>query len=146
MANRTTTRLSADERREQVLEAATSEFAVGGLHSTSADDIAPRAGISQPYLFRLFGSKKELFLLTVDAGFDRVERLFKDAAAAGPPESALDRMGDAYVLMLADRQELRCQMQAYAACGDPDVQELCRRRFGELYRLVETLGGVDSQR
>jgi len=52
-----TTRKSADERREEILVAALEEFGEHGLHGTSTDDIARRAGVSQPYLFRLFGTK-----------------------------------------------------------------------------------------
>ena len=57
----TATRQSAQERRESILDAAMIEFAERGLHGTSTEDIAKRAGISQPYVFRLFGSKKKLF-------------------------------------------------------------------------------------
>ena len=53
----TTTRQTADERREEVLAAAVEEFGRAGFHGASTDAIARRAGISQPYLFRLFGSK-----------------------------------------------------------------------------------------
>jgi AcrR family transcriptional regulator len=67
----TTTRQTAAERREAVLEAASAEFALRGLHGASTDAIARRAGISQPYLFRLFGSKKELFIAVVDRCYDR---------------------------------------------------------------------------
>jgi AcrR family transcriptional regulator len=51
-------RKSAEVRREDILEAI-DEFAVGELHGTSTEDITRRAGISQPDLFRLFGTKKE---------------------------------------------------------------------------------------
>ena len=50
-------RQTADERREAVLTAAAREFARKGLHGASTDAIAKDAGISQPYLFRLFGTK-----------------------------------------------------------------------------------------
>jgi AcrR family transcriptional regulator len=55
-------RKSADERREEILEIAIEHFAVGGYHGTSTEVIAKEAGISQPYLFRLFRTKRELFL------------------------------------------------------------------------------------
>ena len=57
----TTKRKSAEERREAVLDAALVEFAEHGLHGGSTEAIAAKAGISQPYVFRLFGTKKELF-------------------------------------------------------------------------------------
>jgi AcrR family transcriptional regulator len=57
-----TVRRSADERREQILGIAIEHFAVGGYRATSTKVIARQAGISQPYLFRLFRTKQELFL------------------------------------------------------------------------------------
>src|SRR5258705_13960667 len=66
-------RIPAAERREMVLEAAVPEFAAGGLAGTSTEDVARRAGISQPYLFRLFPTKKALFLALVGRCFRRVE-------------------------------------------------------------------------
>ena len=64
--------MSAAERREQVLEAAVAEFAARGMAGTSTEDVARRAGISQPYLFRLFPTKKALFLALVERCFQRV--------------------------------------------------------------------------
>ena len=61
----TRTRSTAQERRAELLAAALSEFAIGGLHGTSTEAIAKRAGISHAYLFRLFGTKKQLFIAIV---------------------------------------------------------------------------------
>ncbi|HLJ66343.1 MAG TPA: TetR/AcrR family transcriptional regulator [Chloroflexota bacterium] len=135
--------MSAAERREEILEAAVAEFAVMGLHGTSTERIAQRVGVSQPYLFRLFGTKKDLFLAAVNRGFDRVETVFRVAAEAHP-ERPLEAMGEGYGSLLTRREELLLQMQAYAACADPDVQSLVQHRYGQLYRLVEHLSGADS--
>ena len=59
---KTGVRLSADERREQVLDAAVEEFGERGYHGASTANIAKRAGISQPYIYALFSDKRELFL------------------------------------------------------------------------------------
>ena len=66
-----TTRLTKEERRREIVEAATREFAVGGLYGTPVQDIAKRVGVSQPYLFQLFGTKKELFIAAVRRAFER---------------------------------------------------------------------------
>src|ERR1700730_19444113 len=73
-------RHTADERRTEVLKAAVAEFALHGLYGTSTEMIAKRIGISQPYIFRLFPSKKALFLAAIDQCFDRVEAAFRSAA------------------------------------------------------------------
>lgn len=139
----TTPRMSAEERREEILDAAVSEFARKGLHGTSTETIAARVGISQPYLFRLFGTKKGLFLAAVNRGFDRVERAFQ-RAASGQPEDVLAAMGDAYRELLSHREELLLQLQSYAACSDPEIEEVVRARFARLYRLVEALAGPEA--
>jgi AcrR family transcriptional regulator len=144
---KTHVRKSAEVRREEIIEAAMAEFALHGLHGTSTEAIAERAGISQPYLFRLFGTKKELFLAAVERGFRRTHETFQEAAAlAGAGDDVFTAMGKAYVELLADRTMLMGQMQAYAACDDPDVQEVVRREFAALYRFVEGVSGGDAER
>src|SRR5215212_2517717 len=117
----TAVRQSAEERRESILDAALIEFAERGLHGTSTEDIARRAGISQPYLFRLFGTKKELFIASVERCMRETKETFADAAAGKQGEEALQAMGSAYLDLLEDRTRLLGQMQAYVACEDADV-------------------------
>src|SRR3982751_5575039 len=89
-------RLSAAERKDTVLDAALIEFAEAGFEGTSTEDIARRAGISQPYLFRLFGTKKELFKATVARCFRETLELFQRAAEGTRGEEALHAIGAAY--------------------------------------------------
>ncbi len=142
------TRRAASQSREEVLDAAVTEFAKAGLYGTSADAIAGRADVSQPYVFRLFGSKHALFMEAVTRGFDRIHALFTAEAVSAIADGAdpFERMGKAYVSMLADRDELMLQMQSYAACGDPEVQALCRTRFAELRDSLLSLPGATSER
>jgi AcrR family transcriptional regulator len=138
-------RKSAELRREEVLEAAMIEFALGGLHGTSTEDIARRAGISQPYLFRLFGTKKELFLETVRRGYRRVLSVFQEAAAANPRGDVFLSMGEAYLNLRRNRDSLMFQMQAYAACEDLDVRAVVREEFAALYKFVESVSAGDQK-
>ena len=135
----TTARKSAEVRREEILEAAMREFADGGLHGTSTERIAERAGISQPYLFRLFGTKKDLFLASSQRCFQRVQAAFQEAAEGKQGAEAMKAMGEAYDRLLADRELLLGQMQMYAACSDPDVRDAARAGFAELFRYVESV-------
>jgi AcrR family transcriptional regulator len=141
----TTTRQTADQRRETVLDAAMIEFGLKGLHGASTDDIARRAGISQPYLFRLFRTKRELFLASVERCFRRTEQTFRDAVTGDTPEQRLQSMGLAYCELLADRPKLMMQMQAYAACDDPDVRDTVRRCYEHLHREVTAMAGADAE-
>ena len=138
--------MSADERREQVLEAALAEFAAKGLAGTSTEDVARLAGISQPYLFRLFPTKKALFLALVERCFQRVRDTFTAAAGDAVGEDALDAMGKAYEKLLEDRTLLLLQMQAYAAGDDPAIRAATRSAFRELWTLVERLTGLPYER
>jgi AcrR family transcriptional regulator len=133
-------RKSAHERREEILAAAMEHFAVGGFHGTSTEAIARAVGISQPYLFRLFRTKKELFLACCERAHARIWDVFQRAAEGVPPHERLERMGQAYAAeLLPDRHALLMQMQGYAAVSDPDVQAQVRRRYGELVREVGRL-------
>jgi AcrR family transcriptional regulator len=140
-------RLTAAERREDVLAAAIGEFGITGYHGTSTETIAERAGISQPYLFRLYGTKKDLFLACVDRAFDRTVQVFRDAVEHPPPDCATPRqaMGNAYVEMLGDRELVLFQHQTYAAADDEDVRAVARRRFEELVDELAALGGFDER-
>src|SRR5262245_43787248 len=125
-------RLTAEERREEILLAAMDEFAHGGLDGTPTEAIARRAGISQPYLFRLFSTKKELFLAVVERCFDVTLATFLAAAAGRTGTDALHAMGRSYAGLLKDRTRLLLQLQAYVACDDPDVRTLVRDGFKRL--------------
>src|SRR3954471_19105774 len=122
MASTQTERLTAAERRDEILDAALIEFAERGLHGTSTDRIAKRAGISQPYLFRLFGTKKELFIATIERCMEQTLALFRTSAGGKTGQDALTAIGGAFRGGLENPVMPRCQMQAYAACDDPDVQ------------------------
>jgi len=138
------TRLTAAERRDDVLEAAMLEFADRGYEGTSTEDIARRAGISQPYLFRLFGTKKELYKASVSRCFRETLEMFQRAAEGLRGEEALLAIGHAYMAQLHEnRTWLRAQMQAYAAADDPEIREVVRAGYGDLVAYVRRVSDAD---
>jgi len=138
-----TERKTKDERREEILDAALAVFAEAGYHGASTENVAHRAGISQPYVFRLFGTKKELFRAVVARCFLETLEMFQRAAEGKRGTEALQSMGAAYVEQLArDRMRLRLQMQAYAACDDPEIREQVRAGFGDLVAYAERVSGA----
>jgi AcrR family transcriptional regulator len=142
-----TERLTAPERREQILEAAVTVFAERGYEGASTDVIARMAGISQPYLFRLFGTKRELIIATVKRCFADTESLFLRAANGLAGEEALQAMGAAYIEEIRRSPlKLRAQLQSYAACDDPAIRTVVAEGYGSLVRLAEHLTGLDSAR
>ena len=141
-----TERKSKEERREDILDAAIAEFALKGLHGASTEEIARLAGISQPYVFRLFGTKKELYIAGVARCFRQTLELMQRAAEGKRGEDALHAIGEAYgTLLESDRLYLRAQMQAYAACEDPEICAVVRAGFGDLVTYVERVSGVESR-
>src|SRR3954452_19802895 len=137
------TRLTATERKDDLLDAALIEFAERGYEGTSTEDIARRAGISQPYLFRLFGTKKELYIASVSRCFRETLELFQRAAEGRRGEAALHAIGQAYMEQLeGNRVWLRAQMQAYAASDDPDIRRIVRGGYGDLIAYVRRVSGA----
>jgi len=139
-------RMPAAERRELVLEAAVAEFAARGLAGTSTEEVARRAGISQPYLFRLFPTKKALFLALVERCYRRVEDAFTAAVGDLAGEEALAAMAAEYERLLDDRTLLLLQMQIYAACDDPEIRVAARSGYKGLWEWVEGVTGLPFQR
>jgi AcrR family transcriptional regulator len=139
-----TERKSKEERREEILDAALTVFAEQGLHGASTEEIARRAGISQPYVFRLFGTKKELYTAVVARCFRQTLETFQRAAEGKRGEEALEAIGQAYERLLqSDRVYLRAQMQAYAASEDPDIAAVVRGGYGDLVTYVERVSGAE---
>jgi len=136
-------RSRTEERRDQVLAAAVAEFAEHGFYGSSTTGIAQRAGISQPYIYALFPSKKALFM----AAYSRVvESLWNSLSEAGrdaaSPRDALVRMGAAFMRLLGEREELMCQLQGYAAAGDPEIRAHVRREFTALFDALVDMTGA----
>ena len=138
-------RMPAEQRRELVLGEAMAAFAAHGYAGTSTEEVARRAGISQPYLFRLFPTKKALFLALVERCFRRVRDEFAAAAGELTGEEALAAMADAYEALLDDRILLLLQMQAYAACEDPEIRDATRTGFRKLWEQIERITGLPYQ-
>jgi AcrR family transcriptional regulator len=139
-------RKSATERRDEILEAALVEFAAHGLDGGSTEAIAKAVGISQPYVFRLFGTKKQLFIATIERCMHGTLEMFHTASAGLRGEEALHAIGEAYSQRLAtDPTYLHSQMQAYAACDDAEIREVVRRGYGELVEYVERVSGAPAE-
>lgn len=136
-------RMSRDERREQMIDAATAVFAAGGYAGTSVDQVARAAGVSQPYVVRMFGTKHELFAEVFDRIGRRIVAAFS-AVPAGP--AAGDELAATYVRLLADRDLLLVMMHGFLAGADPDFGARSREFFVEVFEVyVDRTGGTLDQ-
>jgi AcrR family transcriptional regulator len=136
-----TARSSAGERREEILAAAISEFARFGLFGTSVDAIAEKVGISQPYIFRLFGTKKDLFIAAALRVCERIQETFAAAARANPRQP-LEEMGRSYAQLLSSRAELLVLLHAFSASEDKEVRTAVARRYEKLWEFVAQASGA----
>ena len=127
-------RLSAAERTEQIVSAAISAFSTKGYAGTSTDDVARAAGVSQPYVIRLFGSKQRLFVAGVEFAASQIEQTFRDSGA-----SDLEGLGDAYDTLLGRYELLGMLLHGFAASSDPEIGEMVRGCLGRIYELVREL-------
>jgi AcrR family transcriptional regulator len=138
-------RRSAAERREEIIAIAIGHFGRSGYYGASTEGMARDAGISQPYLFRLFGTKRDLFLACVDEVYGRIRGAFERAVLGPSDKTPLDRMGLAYYELLPDRAMLMFQLQSHATTDDPEIQAHVRRAYGELVAAVARISGASDQ-
>lgn len=132
-----------DERREIVLRQSIPVFARFGFEGATTAEIAKRAGVTQPYIFKLFESKKALFIAACERNMRTTMTQMRESAGGKTGHDALEAMGLAYVeRMDKDRDSLLMQMQQYAACWDEDVQRTVRHCMQEMWDMVIELTGV----
>lgn len=105
--------------------------------------IARQAEITQPYVFRIFGTKRALFLEVMVAAFDRLTTSMREAAGESTGREALGLMGARYHELLGDRTSLLLQLQGFAACGDPVVRDAVRDSFGRMWKTIADVTGLD---
>jgi AcrR family transcriptional regulator len=133
-------RMSAEDRREQVIGEAIAVFARFGYEGATTAAIAQRVGVTQPYLFKLFPTKKDLFLVASERNMVDTLNMLREAAGGLTGRAALEAMGEAYSEKLkTDRGWLQMQLQSYAACEDEDVQHQTRDCLQLIWNEVRSL-------
>ncbi|MGI5337085.1 TetR/AcrR family transcriptional regulator [Streptomyces sp. CA-181903] len=138
-------RMTAADRRKQILGIASEEFARTGFYGTSVEAIARKADISNPYVFRLFGTKLGLFIAVVDASFDDIVDNFDRVSAGLSGREALVAMGQAYGALVRENQTfLLVQMHAFAACNDMEIRTAVQTGFGRMWHTVKNNSGADD--
>jgi AcrR family transcriptional regulator len=135
----TRARLSAEERRAAVLEAACQIFAKGSYHGTTTAQIARTAGVTEPILYRHFASKRDLYLQCLDAAWSECREMW-DAAIAAEPNAALwvGALGRSY-LAAKDKRGFIAVLWLQAlteASDDPEIRRFVRRHMREVHDYV----------
>ncbi len=143
------TRMRADERRALVLEAATHVFGERGYHGATTDAVARAAGVSQPYVVRMFGSKEALFIAVLERALDRLMHTFEsalaeseEAASSGDTEAVTHCIAQNYVELLSDRGLLLSLMQAFMLGADPAIGPVARAGMRRAYAFLRDRAGL----
>jgi TetR/AcrR family transcriptional regulator len=140
----TAPRMRAADRRELILEAATAVFGAKSYVGTTTDEVARAAGVSQPYVVRLFGTKAKLYIAVIERAYERIIGEFRQVLP-GPPEERLKRMGAAYAGLLSERGMLPVIANSTALGGDPEIGPVARAGFNSIWRLVRDEAGFSEE-
>ena len=150
MSDKISDRIPSGERREQILAAASLVFGERGYFGATTDQIAKAAGISQPYVVRMFGSKENLFVEVLARALGKLLITFEETIerwkADGAPDDQITRLlGTAYVNLIEDRGILLSLMQAFSMGHDPVIGEKARDGFITIYRLLRDEAGFEPE-
>ena len=146
------TTVKSDQRRHAVIEAAVRCFAAKGYYGTSTGEIATQAGISQPYVYRLFPDKQSLFAAAVTVASERLvaartarlEAL--SPAERDDPQAVLQALRHGYTHLVAqDRDLLLFLLQASCAAGEPRIAEALRACYAAQVELLQTRARISSE-
>ncbi|AZC14903.1 TetR/AcrR family transcriptional regulator [Microbacterium sp. ABRD28] len=138
-------RMSSDERREQIVAAAIAIFGARGYEGTTTDDVARAAGVSQPYVVRLFGSKESLFLAALAASSDALMSAFRQALADEASDRDLpQRIGDAYVQLVSVRGLHQTLSHAWLLGSHPVIGPAARTIFADVWQFFREEVGFSA--
>jgi len=101
---RTRTRMSGQERREQLIRIGRDVFAERGFEGTSMEEIAERAKITKPLVYEHFGSKEGLHAVVIDREVQELVTRLRSALDAGHPRAALEHVVDAFLRYVEEEQ------------------------------------------
>lgn len=142
-------RMRGDERRTLVLDAATRCFGRTGFAGTSTDAIAKEAGVSQPYVIRIFGTKQALFLEAFARAGERIRDAFAEVLEDGDFDPADEedqaRLGAAYTGLLADRELMLVLLHGFAAGDNDEIGGRARASMDEIAGLLRSSGMEPEQ-
>lgn len=138
------TRQTAEQRRNAVLDIAIRHFARGGVVGTATEAISREAGISHPYLFKLFGSKKALFLAAYDRACAHVDAVLMRAADEHPGQP-LEVVDAAIASLRDDRDVMLMLLQGYSAAADDDIRAAIRERERAYVAELRAIGLSDDE-
>jgi AcrR family transcriptional regulator len=154
-APRRRTLLAPDQRRHQLLDAATWVFARKGYRTAGISDIIARAGVARGTFYLYFESKEQVFLAIVEDFHTRVKRAFEaldDAAAAARPRgprAVLQASFRGWLEFFATHRDATRVILKEASSIDPrfeqgfaELRQSAVTRFAARFRMFQQVGAA----
>jgi AcrR family transcriptional regulator len=144
-------RMPRDERRAQLLAAATDVFVNNGYHATVMDDIAERAGVSKPVLYQHFPSKLELYLALLERHTDELVRRVREAIEETHDnwQRVRNAVGAYFDFVDSDDEAFRLVFES-DLCNQPPVQAVVKRTYTACVQAIAQAvvadAGLDADR
>jgi len=127
------TRLPAGERRQAVLDTACLVFSKSSYRGATTAEIARQAGITEPILYRHFGSKRDLYLACLEESW-RVLREVAEQAVRDDPARCLGAVADIYMAKQAKIRLVDLWIQALTeASEDAMIAEAVKQQIREVH-------------
>ena len=126
-------RLSAPERRKQLLVVAVDEFGINGYHVTTMNKLAEAAGVTKPVLYQHFPSKRDLYLAVLhDVGERLREAIARATTSASGPHERVESGFRAYFGFFANEPAAFQVLFGDAARNDEEFAAVTHRVEQEL--------------
>ena len=150
------TRLPAAERRQAIVEAALPVFVRSSYGGATTAEIARAAGVSEPILYRHFGSKRDLYLACLESAWAALRSALDAKLAQHDDREAVIAIGEGSREFHASGgvKPVTLWVQALSEAGeDVQIQEFLRGQLREVHdyiagvvRLAQAAGGVPADR
>lgn len=148
--------MSATERRDFILARAKNVFARNSYHEASTSQLAQESGVTEPMLYKHFGSKKNLFLEVLKQFGTRFTQTWQNRLCQSSERDALQALAEVGLeyrsAVKADPDILKVYFQAIAESGDPEIAEVARRNVRNVHDFIRGLvekaqqqGQIDPQ-
>lgn len=123
-------------RKTDIISSAIEVFADTGYYRATTAQVAERAKISQPYIFRFFPTKEALLLNALEVSWSRIIESFRRVVESATPEQLEKGLIEAYEEILEGyRNEVLLQMQGLTI-QEEKIQEAMRNGFKEVQQMV----------
>jgi AcrR family transcriptional regulator len=128
-------RATSSDRRADILSAAIEVFAEIGYYRATTAQVAERAAISQPYVYRFF-TKESLLVESLEVSWQRIVQAFQRVIDSTAPDQLEEELIQAYEkIMESHSNEILLQMQAQTIRETP-IRNAMQKGMNQVKQLV----------